>query len=137
MSTHNESRPPRTANLYMGSNSLSNSNATRYLSPGYNTGQASANILTLPVSATFVVYRIDLLVRTAGAAGQTLTGTLFKNGGATAMALATASNATTGSQTAATPISFSPGDNWYFELTKSNGFTSGLDYWYTLGIYIG
>jgi hypothetical protein len=63
-----------------------------------------------------------------------MTGSLRKNGAAV-MSLATASNATTGSQTASAAVSFAPGDTWGFEVTKSGNFVSPSDIAYTLGIY--
>lgn len=132
---HREGQPPLGFILTFGAINVTNTAAARFLPLGYAAASAPATTLDFPVSIPMTVFRIDFSARVAGSAGQTMTGVLRKNGAATAATLATASNATTGSQVLATPVSFVPGDTIGFEVDKSTGFTSPTDLFYTIGVY--
>jgi hypothetical protein len=133
---HRESVPPVAFFLTFGATGIANTAATRFLPQGYSTVTAGTTSLDFRIGAPCFVARIDMNARVAGGAGQTMTGVVRKNGAPTAAALATASNATTGSQTLAAPLSFLPGDTLGVEVDKSAGFASPTDLFYTLTIYI-
>lgn len=118
----------------LGANTLTGTTTTRYLATGYEAGTASANVLDMPVTKAFKADSLRMLARVGGTAGQTITGTLRKNGASVgAAALATASDATSGSSTF-TAVSYAAGDTWGFQVDKSGAIaTSPADIFWSVG----
>jgi hypothetical protein len=119
----------------LGANTITGTTTTRYLATGYESGTASANALDMPVTKAFKVDSMRMFARVGGTAGATITATMRKNGASVgAAALATASDATSGSSTF-TAVSYAPGDTWGFQVDKSAGIaTSPADIFWSIGI---
>jgi len=122
-------------NAPMGANTLTGTTTTRYLSPGFNTGTASANILDMAVTKAFKIDSMRYVARIGGTAGQTITATVRKNGAAVGTAVLTvASDATSGSS-AFTAVSLAAGDTWGLQIDKSGSIASSpTDAMWTLGL---
>lgn len=120
---------------YMGANTITGTTTTRYLSVGFNTGTASANILDMHVRKPFKIDSLGMLARVGGTAGQTITATVRKNGATVGTAvLTTASDATSGNSSF-TAVSYVAGDTWGLQVDKSGAIaTSPTDIVYTVGM---
>jgi hypothetical protein len=118
----------------LGANGIANTTATRYLATGYNNGTAGTNPLDMPVAKPFKIDSLRMFARVAGAAGQTITATIRKNGATVGTAtLATASDATTGSSTF-TAVSYAAGDTWGLQIDKSGNVGSPTDVFWSVGM---
>lgn len=119
-----------------GANALTGTTATRYMTDGFNYGTAPVTTLDAVVGRAFQVTELWTNARVGGTAGQTITATLRKNGAAVGAAFIThASDDTAPASNTFGAVSYSPGDTWGLEVTKSGAIATGpTDIWYVLVI---
>lgn len=114
-----------------GANAINNSTTTRYLPHGF-IQTAPTTPLDELVTAPLSFGRISFVLNNAGSGSGTITGTLRKNGAATALIISHAANAAPATATPAT-ITYAVGDSIGFQITKTGTLTAPTDVFYTIG----